>query len=288
MGNNATFAAQLRSWRERRGYAQLALAGRAGISQRHLSFLELGRTLPSRDMVNRLAGALDLPLRQHNMLLLAAGFAPEWRQRDLAAADLSQVASALDYMLAQQEPYPAVVVDRHWNLLRSNAGAVRLVEFLVGPIAPGTPINLADALVAPDVLRPHLLNWAEVVRHFIRSVEADAKADGLTETTALLDRLMAYKGVRTALNLPANGPDTGPVLAMHFRKGETSLRLFTTIATLGTPQDVTLQELRIECFFPMDEATAAILRSWARTPKEGALTRTRARAREPANRPSTS
>src|SRR4029453_6165815 len=130
-------------------------------------------------------------------LLLAAGFAPEWRQRDLAAPDMAEVTSALDYMLTQQEPYPAVVGDRHWNLLRSNQGAIRLVEFLVGPVAPGTAVNLADALVAPDVLRPHLTNWAEVVRHFIRSVEADTAADGLIETTALLERLMGYKGVRS-------------------------------------------------------------------------------------------
>lgn len=264
MKRGATFAAQLRSWRERRGLAQLALAGRAGISQRHLSFLELARASPSREMVDRLAIALELPLRQHNALMLAAGFAPEWGQSDLAAPDLAAVTNALDFILTQQEPYPAVVVDRHWNLLRSNAGAARLVEFLVGPIPPGTAVNLADALVAPDVLRPHLVNWEEVVRHFIRSVEADAKADGLAETSALLDRLMAYKGVRKALSHGANGAEGGPVLAMHFRKQNTSLRLFTTIATLGTPQDVTLQELRIECFFPVDEATAKILRGWAK------------------------
>jgi hypothetical protein len=155
------------------------------------------------------------------------------------------------------------VVDRHWNLLKANAGAVRLVEFLVGPIAPGTRINLADALVAPDVLRPHLINWTEVVRHFIRSVEADAQVDGLIETTALLDRLMSYKGVRTALSQGSNEADTGPVLAMHFRKRDTSLRLFTTIATLGTPQDVIVQKVRIECFFPADEATSQVFKDWA-------------------------
>ena len=155
------------------------------------------------------------------------------------------------------------MVDRHWNLLRSNAGAVRLVEFLVGPIAPGAAINLADALVAPDVLRPHLVNWPEVVRHFIRSVEADAAVDGLVETAALLDRLLGYKGVRSALKAAPGKVEPGPVLAMHFCKQGTSLRLFTTIATLGTPQDVTLQELRIECFFPMDEATEKVLRAWA-------------------------
>jgi transcriptional regulator with XRE-family HTH domain len=285
MASDTSFAANLRSWRERRGYPQLVLAGRAGISQRHLSFLELGRAAPSREMVDRLAGALDLPLRQHNALLLAAGFAPEWKQRDLAAPDMAQVTSALDYILAQQEPYPAVVVDRHWNLLRANAGAVRLVEFLVGPIAPDTPINLADALVGPDVLRPHLTNWAEVVRHFIRSVEADAAADGLIETTALLDRLMSYKGVRMALN-GADQARSGPVLAMHFRKNGTELSLFTTIATLGTPQDITLQELRIECFFPMDEAAAALLRGWAKPQR--AATRTRATATARASLPSTS
>ena len=268
MASEATFAERLRWWREQRGFSQLELAGRTDVSQRHLSFLELGRASPSREMVGRLAAALDMPLRQHNALLLAAGFAPEWRQRDLAAPDLAEVASALDYMLAQQEPYPAVVVDRHWNLLKTNAAAVRLVEFLVGPIAPGTPINLADALVAPNVLRPHLTNWSEVVRHFIRSVEADAAADGLLETAALLDRLMAYKGVRAALRLASGKGDTGPVLAMLFRKGDTSLRLFTTIATLGTPQDVTLQELRIECFFPLDEATAKLLRGWTK-PQRG-------------------
>lgn len=267
MTSEPTFAARLRWWRLKRGCSQLALAGRAGVSQRHLSFLELGRAQPSREMVGRLAAALDIPLRQHNALLLAAGFAPEWRQRDLAAPDLAGVASAIDYMLAQQEPYPAVVVNRHWNLLKANAGAARLVEFLVGPIAPGTAINLADALVAPDVLRPYLTNWSEVVRHFIRSVEADAAVDGLPETMALLDRLMEYKGVRAALGIAPAKTDSSPVLAMHFRKNDTGLSLFTTIATLGTPQDVTLQELRIECFFPMDEATAKLLRGWAMAPK---------------------
>jgi len=263
MASGTSFPARLRWWREHRGLSQLALAGQAQVSQRHLSFLELGRAAPSRAMVDRLAAALAIPLRQHNALLLAAGFAPAWRQRDLAAPDLAAVNRALDHMLAQQEPYPAVVVDRHWNLLRSNAAAGRLVEFLVGPLAPGTAINLADALVGPDILRPHLTNWSAVVRHFLRSVEADAAADGLPETAALLERLLGYRGVRAALRAFGKG-ETGAVLAMEFRKGGTSLKLFTTIATLGTPQDVTLQELRIECFFPLDEATAKLLRSWAK------------------------
>ena len=140
---------------------------------------------------------------------------------------------------------------------------MRLVEFLVGPLPPDARINLADALVAPDVLRPYLDNWAEVVRYFIRSVEADAAADGTGETAALLERLLGYKGVRPALKRECVPSASGPVLPMHFRKGDVTLRLFTTIATLGTPQDITLQELRVESFFPMDRETAAILRGWA-------------------------
>jgi hypothetical protein len=214
-------------------------------------------------MVIRLATALDLPMRQHNALLAAAGFAPVWRETALGAPELAQVRRALGYILAQQEPFPAVVVDRRWNLIEANQGAVRLVEFLVGPVAADAKVNLADALVAPDVLRPFLANWEDVVRYFIRSVEADAAADGTAETAALLERLLTYRGVRDVLNSLAADLGAGPVLPMHFRKGDVTLRLFTTIATLGTPQDITLQELRIESFFPMDETTEATLRAWA-------------------------
>jgi hypothetical protein len=231
-------------------------------SRSAISFLELGRASPSRDMVGRIADALGLPLRQHNTLLVAAGFAPVWRETELAAPELGPVRSAIDFMLGQQEPFPAVAVDRHWTLLKANGGAVRLVEFLIGKLPPGAPVNLADALVAPDVLRPFLVNWREVVRYFLRSVEADAAADGSAETAALWERLVAYQGVRDVMKAEADTP-TSPVLAMHFPKGDMEMRLFTVIATLGTPQDVTLQELRIESFFPMNERTAATLRGWA-------------------------
>ena len=265
MRTDKSFAERLKWWRAHRGLSQLELAMQCEVSQRHLSFLELERASPSREMVDRLATALAIPLRQHNLLLLAAGFAPQWPERDLAAPDLVDVTSALDYMLAQQEPYPAVVVDRHWNLLKANTGAVRLMEFLVGPLTPGAAINLADALVGPDVLRPYLSNWTDVVRHFIHSIESDAAADGLDESAALLQRLMRYRGVREALRSSADDARS-PVLAMHFQKDGQSLQLFTTIATLGTPQDVTLQELRIECFFPTNDATAKVLRDWAAKP----------------------
>ena len=256
------FAAMVRWWRQRRGWSQLELADRAGISQRHLSFLELERASPSRDMVIRLAAALDIPLRQHNALLLAAGFAAVWRETALGAPELAQVRNALTYIMAQQEPFPAVAVDRHWNVLTANKGMTRLVEFLVGPVAPDAKINLAHALVAPDVLRPFLVNWEDVARYFIRSVEADAAADGTAETNELLERLLAYSDVRVILRTFATDVAAGPVLPMHFLKGDVSLQLFTTIATLGTPQDITAQELRIESFFPMNDDTARTLRAW--------------------------
>jgi transcriptional regulator with XRE-family HTH domain len=262
MPRSRNFAALLRWWRAQRGLSQLALAHRANISQRHLSFLELGRAKPSRDMVEQIAEALNVPLRQHNSMLVAAGFAPEWKETDLGAPELAGVNSALSYIMAQQEPYPAVVVDRHWNLLRANSGAARLVEFLVGPLTRGANVNLADALVAPGLLKPYLTNWPEVVRYFIHAVEADAAADGTEETMAVLARLRGYAGVSEATAKALEVP-SAPILPMHFCKGDTTLRLFTTIATLGTPQDITLQELRIESFFPMDNDTANVLRAWA-------------------------
>jgi len=255
------FGPRLKWWREHRGHSQLALSGAAEISQRHLSFLESGRAEPSRDMVLRLCAVLDVPLRQQNALMLAAGFAPVWRESDLGAPELAQVNGALDYMLAQQEPYPAFVVDRRWNLLRANAGAGALVTFLLGAVPSGS-VNLADALVAPDVLRPFLENWEEVAVHFLRSVNADAVADGTAETADLLRRLMAYPDV-PPLSRIASLETPGPVVCFRFRKGDDRLSLFTTIATLGTPQDVTLQDIRVESFFPSDDKSADMFRAWA-------------------------
>jgi transcriptional regulator with XRE-family HTH domain len=256
------FGERLKWWRAQRGLSQLALAGSAEISQRHLSFLESGRAEPSRDMVLRLCAVLDMPLRQQNALMLAAGFAPVWRESDLGVPELAQVNGALDYMLAQQEPYPAFVVDRRWNLLRANKGAVNLVVFLTGAALAG-PVSLADALISPEGLRPYIDNWEDVAAYFLRSVQADAAADGTQETADLLRRLTAYPGVPKLSHVAPLGTHT-PVVDMHFRKNETALRVFTTIATLGTPQDVTVQEIRIECFFPSDEPSAEMFRRWAK------------------------
>lgn len=264
--NGNAFGRLLKGWRGRRGLSQLDLAVAARTTQRHLSFIESGRAMPSRDMVLRLGATLSLPLRQQNALLLAAGYAPAWQERDLSTPDLAVVNSALDYMLAQHEPYPAFVIDRCWNLLRANRGALNLTRFLTGaaPPTPSEPVNLVVALLAPDGLRPFIANWQEVALHFIRGVQADAQADGRPETADLLNRLLAFPDV-PALSEPTT-PEEGqsPVLPIHFQRDGISLRLFTTIATLGTPRDVTLEEIRIEFFFPMDGPAAQAFGSWAK------------------------
>jgi len=230
------FGEHLRWWRKRRGLSQLELAGVAGTSQRHLSFLESGRAAPSQQMVLNLAGALNVSLRQQNAFLGSAGFAPVWREGKLGQPELAQVDSALDYVLAQQEPFPAFVVDRHWNLKRANGGAARLVAFILGAV------------------------WEEVALHFIRGVQADAIADGSAQSSALLARLLAHEGLPELAQSAAIEEAPRPLLPIHFRKSDISLRLFSTIATLGTPQDVTVQEIRIESFFPMDDPTARFFR----------------------------
>jgi transcriptional regulator with XRE-family HTH domain len=266
-GKDASFSARLRWWRERRALSQLDLANLARVSQRHLSFLELDRTQPSRDMVLRLSAALDLPAREQNALLHMVGFAPVWRQSALGAPELATVDRALDYVLAQQEPYPGFVVDRRWNLLRANKAGQCFVGFLTDsppqPPDPAQPVNLADALVAPNALRPLIANWRDVVLYFIRSVRADALADGNPETAALLDRLLAYPDVPALWETLSPADMQEPVLAMHFVKGATSMRLFTMLATLGTANDITAQEIRIESFFPADAATDAVFKQWA-------------------------
>lgn len=219
-------------------------------------------------MVLGLAAALTVPLRQQNTLLVAAGFAPLWHASDLTAPALAAINQALDHILAQHEPFPALVVDRHWHLLRANTGAQRLATFLTGPApdpAPPGTVNLAEWLLSPAGLRPLLVNWQDIALHFLRGVHADAVADGSPETAALLQRLLDYPGMPALSHVPALEESPPPVLAMHFRKGETSLRLFTTIATLGTPHDITLQEIRIECFFPVDADTAQVFHAWATT-----------------------
>lgn len=262
---SCTLGRLLKEWRGRRGLSQLELAVAARTTQRHLSFIKSGRAAPSRDMILRLAATMDVPLRQQNALLLAGGYAPAWSERSLSEPGLTMVSRALDFILAQQEPFPTFVVDRRWTLLRANAGAVRLTEFLLGPAPPDAgPPNLAITLMSMEGLRPFIVNWREVALYFLRGVQVDAQADGTPETADLLVRLRGMPDVASLSEGWSLDDEQPPVLPIHFHRGGTSLRLFTTIAALGTPRDVTVQEMRIESFFPADDETEAVFRAWAR------------------------
>ncbi len=260
----APFGELLRRWRVARRQSQLTLATEAEISSRHLSFLETGRAQPSREMVLLLCSTLDVPLRERNSLLIAAGYAPVYRETALLAPELAHVRRALDFMLAQQEPYPALVVDRHWNLLRQNEAAGRLLALFLdaGALAelPGPP-NVVRLTFHPRGLRPYITNWEALAGPLIQQVHREAIGGVPDEgTRRLLEELLAYPGVPGRWRTPDATAQTVPLVPLSLQKGDLALRFFTTIATLGTPQDITLQELRVECFFPADEATDAFAR----------------------------
>ena len=262
------FGPMLRTWRRRRGASQLALALQSGVSQRHVSFLESGRAKPSREMVVQLTTALDVPLRQRNTMLLAAGFAPVYRETSLGAPELTPVRQAIDRMLKQQEPYPAVVIDRLWNLLDANEAAMAFTVFLnegpPPPPPPGKQPNLLRSLLDPKGLRPKLINWEEVARYLVSTTYAEILADGgEPKALAFIEEVMAYPDVPASFRKLRFEERPAPVLTLDYIVGGKSLSVFTTIATLGTPQDVTLQEVRIECFFPADERSDALFRSLA-------------------------
>jgi transcriptional regulator with XRE-family HTH domain len=262
------FGPMLRTWRRRRGASQLALALQSGVSQRHVSFLESGRAKPSREMVVQLSTALDVPLRQRNAMLLAAGFAPAYRESNLAAPELTPVRQAIDRLLKQQEPYPAYVVDRLWNVLDANEGAVAFSQFLnEGPPAPPPPgkrPNVLRSLLDPQALRPKIANWEEVARYLVSTTYAEILADGgEPQALGFIEEVMAYPDVPASFRRVRFEDRPPPVLTLDFIVGGKALSVFTTIATLGTPQDITLQEIRIECFFPADDRSDALFRSLA-------------------------
>jgi transcriptional regulator with XRE-family HTH domain len=262
------FGPMLRTWRRRRGASQLALALQSGVSQRHVSFLESGRAKPSREMVVQLTTALDVPLRQRNTMLLAAGFAPVYRETSLGAPELTPVRQAIDRMLKQQEPYPAVVIDRLWNLLDANEAAMAFTVFLnegpPPPPPPGKQPNLLRSLLDPKGLRPKLTNWEEVARYLVSTTYAEILADGgEPKALAFIEEVMAYPDVPASFRKLRFEERPAPVLTLDYIVGGKSLSVFTTIATLGTPQDVTLQEIRIECFFPADDRSDALFKSLA-------------------------
>lgn len=254
------FGVLLREWRATRHISQLHLALSAEVSSRHLSCVETGRAQPSRELIDRLAEALDIPFRERNALLIAAGYAPGYRETDFNAPEMARARGAIELILKQQEPYPAIVMSRQWDLLMVNQGAARVFGWIRG--GPSAERNAIRQAFDPRGLRPYIVNWTEVARDMVRQLQSDvAAAPHDARARALLNDVLASPDVPAEVgsDAPAN-----PLWHAHYRKDGRDLRFFWTITTFGTALDVTLQELRIECSFPADEATAAWCRALAR------------------------
>jgi transcriptional regulator with XRE-family HTH domain len=251
------FGTELRQWRQARGLSQLELAGRADVSQRHISFLETGRSKPSSEMVMHLGRTLDVPPREQNALLLAAGHAAVFSETPLA--QMPGVESALEHILSGHEPYMAVVLDRRWNVVASNGAAGRFMSLLF-PHPPdwvGAPLNLMRLSFHPDGLRRHMISWDATATHLLRRLERDAAAHphdaGLRD---LLAEVRSYPDVPTLELARGEAAAADLVVPTTYLIGDREVSMFTTIAIIGDAHDLTLAELRIETFWPADEASA--------------------------------
>ena len=248
----------LRDWRATRGMSQMDVALRAGFSPRHVSFIETGRTQPSRQALLAIAETLDVPLRERNRILEAGGYAGLYRQTPLAAEEMSHVRGVLQFILDHHEPYAAVVLDRYGACVMGNASSMTLMSGLVDPSLLTGEVNLLRVTFHPLGLRRWIVNWDEVAHHLLARAERElGEVPDDPVGIALLEEIRGYAGP------PAPTETRGPLafdllLPVHIRKDDIDIRLFSTIMTLGTPRDVTLQELRIETFFPADQRSEQV------------------------------
>jgi transcriptional regulator with XRE-family HTH domain len=251
----------LRQWRERRRLSQLELALQAEVSTRHLSFIETGRAAPSRAMVLHLAEQLELPLRERNQLLLAAGYAPIYSESALAADAMAAVRAALRAILAGHEPYPALVVDATWTLVDANASVARLTAG-AAPALLEPPVNVLRLSLHPDGLAPRISNLGEWRAHILGRLRHQVDRTADERLVRLYDELKAYPcaDAQPEIELPGPGMVAVP---LRLRLDADELALLSTTTTFGTPRDVTVAELAIESFFPADAHTAAALRASA-------------------------
>ncbi len=263
----SAFGLQLRHWRRQRRLSQLALALESEVSQRHVSFLESGRARPSRNMALQLAETLELPLRERNHFLAAAGYAPVYSYRSLDDRDMAPVRQALDLLLRHHEPFPAIVVDRHWNIVTQNAAMGRVlgllgdVDALWARVCPEGGRNIMKLTLHPEGMRPLIENFAEIGACLINRCHREAVGDPALQ--GMLDEILAYPDTPSRWRKPDFSLPNSPLLTMDLRLGQMRARLFSTITTFGTPQDVTTDELRVESIFPADDRTADMLRQLA-------------------------
>jgi transcriptional regulator with XRE-family HTH domain len=244
----------LRSWRQSRGLSQLDVAMHAGFSARHISFIETGRAQPSRDALLAIAESLEVPLRDRNRLLTAGGFANVYKETQLAAADMAQVRHVLQFILDRHMPYGALVLDRFSNCLMGNDASAKLLAAAADPSLLTPNANMLRLVFHPKGIRRSIVNWTEVGRVLLDRAERELAAIHDDQAPALLAEIRGY-----AADLPRPAArrlqSDDVLLPVHLAKDGVELKLFSTIMTIGTPQDITLQELRIETFFPADETS---------------------------------
>ena len=261
---DTTFGETLKGRRMRRGLSQLDLGLAADVSSRHISFLETGRARPSREMVLRLSGGLDLPLRKRNELLLSAGFAPRYGARSLDDAELAEARQALQFILDAHEPYPAFVLDRFWQIVLWNRPQGLLLADLHGKGGSPADLNALDMVFAPGPTRDSCLNWEElasaVLRRLRRQVTQAGPGDPIRETWG---RILGFPGVAELNHAEEPGRSPPIIVPMLIREGDQVFTWFSTLAVFGATGDVTLEELVIECFFPGDDATRAFVKDAA-------------------------
>jgi transcriptional regulator with XRE-family HTH domain len=255
MQNTGQIGALLRSWRQRRGLSQLQLALDSGLSQRHLSFVESGKSAPSRHAVLTIAETLDAPLADRNLMLLAAGFAPVYPEPTLQDVQMQAVVRALKRMLAQHDPFPAVVMDRYWNVVMANASAPRFFNLFIDLDARPQPRNMLHLMFDPAGMRPFIHDWPAASASLIQRVRREAVGRYADDkTNALIEALHAYPEVDA---VAAESTGDSPVVPLSFVKDGVTLNYFSIVSTVGTPMAVAAQELRIESMFPLDDATEA-------------------------------
>ncbi|BCG03205.1 transcriptional regulator (plasmid) [Paraburkholderia sp. PGU19] len=250
----------LRYWRDVRGVSQLDLSLEADISQRQISFIESGRSVPGRETLLTLAQALDVPLRERNALLLAAGYAPVYSEAPWNAQEMHGVVRALERVVRQHEPFPAIVMDRHWNVLMTNDGAPRFFNCFVDMAARKSPRNMLHLMFDPQGMRPFVDEWDSVARSLLQRVHRESVGRVMDDGTArLLDELLAYPDVPRDWKTghASWAAPVMPVIPIGFVSGGEVLRYFSMVTSVGAPQSIAAQELRLECMFPIDDATEA-------------------------------
>lgn len=249
------FGRMMRDWRATRRLSQLELALRADVSARHLSYVETGKAQPGRELVEQLAEALEMPLRHRNSLLLAAGYAPQYRESELAAPEMALIRRAIDVTLKRHEPFPAFTINRYWDLLQANEGMIRLLG-AVRPEGPGHD-NIVRQVFDPGAMRPHIDNWDEVAGDLMRHLHHEAVRNPADRRIReLLDEAVALSGGPHRWRR-AEAPAPLPVLTAVFRAGERRLTFFSTVTQFSGASDATVEDLRIETMHPADEETRA-------------------------------